>query len=258
MKVTILQKDITWADAKANIADAERLIKAAPRSDLYVLPEMWTTGFATVPFDISEDIDHSISLDWMVNEAQSIHSALAGSLSVKADGKYRNRLYFVYPDGHYKYYDKHHLFKYGGEDKYYTQGEVRVVVEYDGMRFLLATCFDLRFPEWLRNFNDYDCILLVANWPESRQNAWQILLRARAIENQCYVVGANRVGDDEFCHYIGNSAVIDAYGHTIGRCTRQTNTTVTCDISMEELNHFRNRFNIIKDRDNYTFDKIII
>lgn len=139
MKVTILQKDITWADAKANIADAERLIKAAPRSDLYVLPEMWTTGFATVPFDISEDIDHSISLDWMVNEAQSIHSALAGSLSVKADGKYHNRLYFVIRA--LQIQDKHHLFKYGGEDKYYTQGEVRVVVEYDGMRFLLATCF---------------------------------------------------------------------------------------------------------------------
>ncbi len=258
MKVTILQKDIQWADAKANIADAERLIKGAPCSDLYVLPEMWSTGFATEPFNISEDADNSISLAWMKSKAQSLKCALAGSMSVMSDGKYRNRLYFVYPDGHYVYYDKHHLFKYGGEDKYYTEGNERVIAEYSGMRFLLATCYDLRFPEWIRNFNDYDCMIIVANWPESRQNVWQILLRARAIENQCYVIGANRVGKDELCHYIGNSAIIDAYGHTMEHCPKALSSTTTTDISMNALNHFRKNFSILNDSDKYTFDKIKI
>lgn len=251
MNITILQTDIKWADTKANIINAEHLIEGAPHSDIYVLPEMWSTGFAIEPQNISEDIDNSTSLKWMINMSKSLGSAIAGSLSIKESEKYYNRLYFVYPDGSFKYYDKHHLFRVGGEDKYYTAGKDRIIVEYKGIRILLATCFDLRFPEWIRNFNDYDCIMVAANWPETRQNAWDILLRARAIENQCFAVGVNRIGSDKYCQYAGKSAVIDPYGKDIICCPDFENIAKSCDLDIDDLQNFRKGFNILNDRDNY-------
>jgi omega-amidase len=251
MKITILQTDIKWADINANIDNAEHLIEEASHSDIYVLPEMWSTGYAIEPQGISEDADNSVSLKWMINIARSLGSAIVGSLSVTESGKYYNRLYFVYPDGNFKYYDKHHLFRLGGENKHYTAGNSRVIVEYKGIRILIATCFDLRFPEWIRNFNDYDFIIIAANWPESRQNAWDVLLKARAIENQCYAIGVNRTGKDKYCNYIGKSAVIDAYGKDIICCPDSENIYMSCDIDIKELQKFRSEFNVLEDRDNY-------
>lgn len=169
-----------------------------------------------------------------------------------ADGTLRNRFYFVKPDGEFDYYDKRHMFTYGGENKHYAPGKRRVVVEYKGIRFLLLTCYDLRFPVWARNRGDYDAIIITANWPESRQHVWDALTKARAIENQCYVIAANRTGCDPNCHYTGGSVIIDAKGHTVTQAKGQAAQTITADIDIEALHTFRCKFPVLDDRDEYT------
>lgn len=253
MKVTVLQIDIEWGNPAANIKRAESLMAQAPDSDLYVLPEMWTTGFATEPIDIAEDENESISLKWMIHTAQEKQCAICGSLAIRtADGVYKNRHYFVDgKKGSLAYYDKHHLFTYGHEDKYYQAGEDHQIVNYCGFRILLLTCYDLRFPVWSRYSNSlhFDAIVCVANWPESRQNAWQILTRARAIENQSYLIGCNRIGDDQYSHYKGNSAIISPNGITLKSCHPDEESFITQELSFEELSRIRHKFKVLDDRD---------
>ena len=253
MKVTVLQIDIEWGNPAANIKRAESLMAQAPDSDLYVLPEMWTTGFATEPIDIAEDENESISLKWMIHTAQEKQCAICGSLAIRtADGIYKNRHYFVDgKKGTLSYYDKHHLFTYGHEDKYYQEGEDHQIVNYCGFRIRLLTCYDLRFPVWSRYSNSlhFDAIVCVANWPESRQNAWQILTRARAIENQAYLIGCNRIGDDEYSHYKGNSAIISPNGITLKSCYPDEESFITQELSFEELSRIRHKFKVLDDRD---------
>lgn len=253
MKVTLLQTDICWGDAPANIKQAEALIDASEDSDLYVLPEMWSTGFATQPEELAHDVNHNEALQWMRSVTIKRKCAISGSLAVRLeDGSYRNRHYFV--DGRNQqevFYDKHHLFTYGGEDRYYTAGQSHTIIEYEGFRILLLTCYDLRFPCWSRYADklEYDVIVVVANWPESRQSAWQILTRARAIENQSYLIGVNRVGDDEYSHYTGCSCVIDSIGRTLGQCHRNQVETLTIELSLSELHRRREKFRVLDDRD---------
>lgn len=253
MKVTLLQTDICWGDAPANIKQAETLIDASEDSDLYVLPEMWSTGFATQPEELAHDVNHNEALQWMRSVTIKRKCAISGSLAVRLeDGSYRNRHYFV--DGRNQqevFYDKHHLFTYGGEDKYYTAGQSHTIIEYEGFRILLLTCYDLRFPCWSRYADklEYDVIVVVANWPKSRQSAWQILTRARAIENQSYLIGVNRVGDDEYSHYTGCSCVIDSIGRTLGQCHRNQVETLTIELSLSELHRRREKFRVLDDRD---------
>ena len=253
MKVVMLQTDISWAKPEENIRHAQQLMDEAPDGDLYVLPEMWSTGFATVPDGIAEDETNSAALRWKQQTAKKRHCAISGSLAVKmADGTFRNRHYFVDGRaGETYYYDKHHLFAYGGENNFYTPGREHAIVNYMGFRLLLLTCYDLRFPCWSRfaDNQEYDAIIYVANWPSSRQSAWQLLLRARAIENQCYVIGVNRVGDDQRCHYIGASAVIDVTGRTVAQCRRGIPQALMCEIQMEELQRRREKFRVLDDRD---------
>lgn len=250
MRITILQTDIKWAQPKANMVAASKLISENKGADLYVLPEMWTTGFIMEPDSIKEDIQTDQALEWMTQQAISNNCAICGSIAARTqENGYRNRQFFVRPDGTYSFYDKHHLFTYGGEHHSYTPGTKRVTVEYNGIRFLLLTCYDLRFPVWARNKNDYDAIIITANWPENRQNVWQILLRARAIENQCYVIGANRTGQDPNCKYIGRSAIIDAKGRTLAQSDTDKEQCVTADIDINSLDDFRKKFPVLKDRD---------
>jgi len=248
MKVTIFQTDIAWADHPTNISKADEWIDAHPGSDLYVFPEMFSTGFATDPVGISESESGS-SLAWMKGKAASTGAAICGSVSVHTDqGQYVNRFYFVKPDGSVAYYDKHHLFTYGGENERYTAGQERVVVEWLGVRILLMVCYDLRFPIWSRNHSDYyDMAIYVASWPTSRIEAWRTLLKARAIENQCYVVGVNRVGNDPNCHYCGCSAIIHPYGKVIEECERDQACAATATIDMEALRDFRKKFPVLED-----------
>ena len=187
--------------------------------------------------------------------AERTEAAICGSVAVQTceEGReeYRNRLYFVKPDGSVAFYDKRHLFGYGGEQLHYTAGQTRTVVEYGGIRWLLLVCYDLRFPVWARygRAGEYDAIIVVANWPESRQQAWRVLTRARAIENQCYLIGANRVGDDQFCHYIGESLVVDSKGDALGECQPNTETALTVTLEFEKLDNIRQRFKVLNDRD---------
>lgn len=252
MKVTILQTDIEWGIPEENIRRAELLMAQKPDSDLYVLPEMWSTGFATEPFGIAEEETSSKALAWMKSKAKALDCAICGSLAIVVDGKYRNRHYFINGrKGVLEYYDKHHLFSYGHEDQFYTAGDKHLVVDYEGFRFLLLTCYDLRFPMWSRycDKHPYDAIICVANWPESRQNAWQILTRARAIENQAYLIGCNRVGNDNYNHYRGCSAIISPIGKTLAQCQLNVQDTASFNLDMKSLDHKRMKFKVLEERD---------
>lgn len=236
-----------------NIERAESAMLACPGSDLYVLPEMFSTGFCTEPEGMAEPAEGE-TLAWMKRYAQAHDCAVAGSVAIHEHGTYRNRFYFVHPDGKVCSYDKKHLFTYGGEHLHFTAGEKRVVVAFRGVRFLLQICYDLRFPVWARNHRDYDVALYVASWPTSRVEAWLALLRARAIENQCYVAGVNRVGNDPSCTYCGGTLMTDPYGCTMAAVDRGKAGTVTVDIDMDTLNDFRSKFPVLNDADDFTLN----
>ena len=248
MKISIIQQDIAWADVSENIRRADAAVDSNPGADLYVLPEMFSTGFCTDPVGIAEGPELR-SLEWMKAKAAKTDAAIAGSVAVEEDGRYYNRFYFVKPDGNVEWYDKKHLFTYGGEHERFTAGSERVVVEFRGVRFLLEVCYDLRFPIWSRNRGDYDMILYVASWPRIRVNAWKSLLVARAIENQCYVAGVNRVGTDPSNEYCGGSMVIDPYGKIIASCEDGVEMSAEAEIDMEMLEAFRAKFPVLNDSD---------
>ena len=250
MKITILQRDITWGDTAVNIARADEAIGCNPGADLYVLPEMFSTGFCVEPEGVAEGAAGE-SLQWMKRKAAQTDAAIAGSVVVEEQGCYYNRFYFVKPDGSVTYYDKKHLFTYGGEHLRFASGQERVVVEWRGVRILLEVCYDLRFPVWARNRGDYDMILYVASWPCTRAKAWSALLVARAIENQCYVAGVNRVGSDPKCEYSGDSVVINPYGDVVARCEPYVECESVADIDMVFLNDFREKFPAQNDADDF-------
>ncbi len=250
MKVSLYQQDIVWDNPQANRLHIEQMMAQSETSDMFVMPEMFSTGFATQPEGIAEQ-EPSETLPWMQETAIQNGVALAGSVAIQSDDKFYNRFYFVKPDGSEVHYDKHHLFTYGGEDKQFTAGQERVVVEYGGIRFLLQVCYDLRFPVFSRNKGDYDVAIYVASWPVTRVKAWSQLLRARAIENQCYVIGVNRTGTDPVCQYNGGSAVISPYGETIAECEWGTEMTCCADIDMDVLYNFRKKFPVLNDADGF-------
>ena len=248
MKLTILQRDIVWADPAENVRRAEDAINRNPGADLYVLPEMFSTGFCTQPEGIAEPVENQ-TVSWMKAKASQTGAAIAGSIAVHEDGKYYNRFHFVTPDGNITTYDKKHLFTFGGEHNRFTAGSERVIVTYKGFRILLEICYDLRFPVWSRNKGDYDMIIYVASWPTPRVEAWKALLAARAIENQCYVVGVNRVGDDPGNNYCGGSRVIDPYGQIMAECEDGKEMEATAKVDMEVLEAFRAKFPVLDDAD---------
>ena len=240
MKICLLEMDLAWASPENNIAEVQRLIASQPSADLYVLPEMWATGFIVEPQSYIDDEAASLALQWMKSTACERKCAISGSLAIELseDNSYRNRHYFVTPDN-VTFYDKHHLFTHGGENRHYVAGESAVIASWKGVRFLLQTCYDLRFPVFSRwgRAGEYDAIIYVANWPASRQLAWDTLIRARAIENQCYVVAVNRKGSDPFTDYEGGSCLIDPTGKVVD------------EISMERLHKLRSHFQVLADRD---------
>ena len=252
MKVTIIQLNISWCNPEENIRKAEKLMIQAPDSDLYVLPEMWSTGSETEPLNIADSESNCKALLWMKQTTKKLNCAICGSLAISQEGVFRNRHYFVDgKTGTVSYYDKHHLFTYGHEDQFYKPGGEHTIVEYMGFRILLLTCYDMRFPVWSRFAEslNYDIIICVANWPESRQNAFQILTRARAIENMAYLIAVNRVGDDEYSHYIGNSCMISPIGKTITACKSDEESAVTSELNLADLQNKRFKFKVLDDRD---------
>ena len=254
MKIAIVQTDIIWGDVQANISRAKQLIESRSGADLYLLPEMFTSGFNGISENEALQNRSETSgagLEFLQSQARKMNCALSGSLCLQeSGGKKVNRMYFVTPDSTISY-DKRHLFGYGGEGEQYKAGSERVISEWKGVRFLLSVCYDLRFPVWLRNRGDYDVLLCVASWPESRRFAWDSLLRARAIENQCFVAACNRVGQDPSCIYNGGSVLLDPLGREITSCPDSKEDIAIGEADMEELKLQRRAFPVLADSDDF-------
>lgn len=252
MKWALLQIDMVQGDCRANIASVERLMSRQPPCDVYVLPEMWATGFITSPTEATFQAG-VVALDWMRNKAMQLHCYMAGTLAIAEDGEHYNRFFWISPEGVVRYYDKRHLFSIGAESRQYKAGQQRVIVDCNGMRVLLCTCYDLRFPVFLRNRGDYDVLLCVASWPAARASVWKILLQARAIENQCIAVGVNRVGKDEHGDYAGDTLAFDAYGRTITPAVNGEGMLIF-EPNLDALNAFRQKFAVLSDADTFVAD----
>ena len=245
-RVAILQRDIVWQDIDANLRAIEQMLEDV-EADVVVLSEMFQTGFVTNPRTIADD---GRTLRWMQREAKRHDCAIVGSVVVKECERYYNRMYFVKPSGEVEHYDKHHLFSVGGEDRHFTAGDRRVVVEWRGVRYMLEVCYDLRFPVWSRQRGDYDVIIYSALWPKPRREVWRTLLQARAIENQAWVVGVNRIGAEPELEYVGDSMVVDHMGRIVRDADKRACVEVV-ELESEEIERFRARFNVGRDADNF-------
>jgi omega-amidase len=253
LKVTLIQTSLFWEDAETNRQHFSKLINGiSEATDLVVLPEMFTTGFSMNARDFAESVEGS-TLFWMKDIAARKDVAVTGSVMVEEDGKYFNRLYFVFPDGSYGMYDKRHAFTLAGEQKVYTVGNEKLVVEYKGWKISPLICYDLRFPVWSRNKEGYDVLIYVANWPAKRISAWDILLKARAIENMSFCIGVNRIGMDGNGHdYIGHSAAYDALGVQMSNVDWENELIQTITLNKKELSDHRDHLQFLNDRDDFT------
>jgi len=249
INVTLIQSDIIWEDKLSNLENYQNKINQIESTDLIVLPEMFTTGFSMNPKDISETMSGE-TVQWMKENSSKMNSAICGSIIIEEDGKYFNRFIWINPDGSIHHYDKKHLFSFAGENENYTPGSEKLIIEYKGWKICPLICYDLRFPVWSRNIEEYDLLIYVANWPDKRKLAWKTLLTARAIENQCYVIGVNRIGKDNKNYYSGDSSLINALGETL-----YTNSHIediySTTISKYELDKVRNQLPFLNDKDNF-------
>lgn len=255
LKVTLVQSSLYWEDIGKNLEHFRDLLhRQLPPSDIVVLPEMFTTGFSMNSEELAEPMDGR-SVRWMEEMARQTGKVIVGSIIAEEDGRHYNRMIWMPPDGERICYDKRHLFRFAGEDRYYSPGNERCIVEWKGWRIQLSICFDLRFPVWLRNQDDHDVLICNANWPEPRREAWQTLLRSRAIENQVYVVGVNRVGEDgKGMPYTGDSAVIHPKGHAIDEAEASQESCLTLTLSADDLKDFREKFPVLLDRDRFRLE----
>lgn len=252
LRVTLVQSMLHWEDAAANRAMfAGQLGALKGATDLVVLPEMFPTGFSMRSEELAEEMNGP-TVQWMREQAKVLDAAIYGSVIISESGKCFNRGLFVKPDGEVIHYDKRHLFRFANENDHYSAGADRVVATWRGWRILLQICFDLRFPVFARNRGDYDAALYVANWPEARRYPWSQLLIARAIENQCYVAGVNRVGmDGKGIHYTGDSVVIDPRGAVIGSVEPAMEGCTTTVLDASALSDFREKFPVGLDADDF-------
>lgn len=251
MEVALVQTSLHWEDPEANRKQLDTfLAPLSGKTDLVVLPEMFTTGFTMQPENIDR-VEAARTLDWMREWSGQAGAALVGSL-VWAEGEgYRNRLVFMKPDGSYAAYDKRHTFTLAGEDRVYQRGTERLLVPFRGFMFCPMICYDLRFPVWSRNTDNYDVLIYVANWPEVRISAWDTLLRARAIENMAYVLGVNRLGSDPNHHrYPGHSAAYDSLGTPLAFAGKEE--VLRLRLSRTHLAETRSKLRFLDDRDGFT------
>ncbi|MGN0035670.1 MAG: nitrilase-related carbon-nitrogen hydrolase [Bacteroidaceae bacterium] len=250
MRISLAQSDIRWEDKAANLLWVERQVAQwAGRTDLLVLPEMFSTGFSMNPA-LAEPVDGP-TMERLRQLAADGGMALAGSLACSQHGQLFNRAFLLTPEGEMAVYDKRHLFRMGGEAEVYSPGSSRQTVAYRGWNIRLAVCYDLRFPVWLRQDGEpFDLLLVVANWPAARGRVWDVLLEARAIENQCYVCGVNRVGvDGHGWTYGGRSALVDARGLPVLRLSDREAEVQTAELNREDLQAFRRKFPVWQDAD---------
>lgn len=249
LKVAVLQTELTWQDAAANRAHFEKLFPQLLGQDLVVLPETWTSGFSMSGAEIAESMD-GMTVQWLLQQAKHFQFAICGSLVIADAGRLFNRMLFVEPDGSIQYYDKKHLFRMAGEHQHYQAGDRRCVVNYRGFRLNLQICYDLRFPVFARNQADYDALIYVANWPAARRHAWRTLLAARAIENQAFVIGCNRVGiDGNGVHYSGDSLILAATGLPLAEPQHADEQILKAELNLADLLQFRQQFPVAMDAD---------
>ncbi|QBN19056.1 amidohydrolase [Flavobacterium nackdongense] len=251
MKVALIQSNLTWENPKANRNLFEEKINTiAENVDLIVLPEMFTTGFTMNP-ELVFDTMEGETVSWMQSLAKAKNSAITGSLIMKETNNFYNRLVFVFPSGEIKFYDKRHLFTLAGENQVYTSGKQKLIVEYLGWKICPLVCYDLRFPVFARNVEHYDLLLYVANWPKPRVNAWDILLKARSVENMCYTIGVNRTGfDDNNYEYNGHSQVVDFLGNDVLK-PQETDGIFIVTLNKEKLQETRNKLDFLNDKDSF-------
>jgi predicted amidohydrolase len=251
LQIALIQSPLIWEQPEANRkAFSRKLELLADRTNLVVLPEMFTTGFTMTPEHINEE-EGPRTLEWMQMEAAKVNAAICGSTVFREDGHYYNRLLFVKPEGEYIAYDKRHTFTLAGEHKVYTAGKSKQLIEYRGFQICPLICYDLRFPVWSRNVEGYDLLLYVANWPVPRVQAWDVLLKARAIENMAYCAGVNRVGIDINGHsYAGHSAVYDALGNSL--VYSEEEAILYTGLSLSHIRETREALKFLNDSDAFT------
>lgn len=252
LNVIGIQADLVWKNPNENRKLFEQKITNLDNDvDLIILPEMFTSGFTMQPNSVCESMNGK-TMQWMQKMANKKSSAILGSIVIKENNRYYNRLIFVYPSGELEFYDKKHTFTLAGEDKAYEAGSKKVIITYKGWKICPLICYDLRFPVWARNTEDYDLLIYVANWPITRVTAWSTLLKARAIENMSYVIGINRVGvDANNYQYSGNSCIVDYLGDKLASLpdNEQGNLAAKLDFNKQQL--VRNKLGFLKDRDTF-------
>ncbi len=257
LSITTIQSNLIWEDKEANLQLLQKKIDSIEeKTEIVVLPEMFSTGFSMRAKELAETMEGD-TVEWMRTVSNKNGIILTGSVIIKEEDKYLNRLIWMLPNGQYGYYDKRHLFAYAEEDQYYNSGNKRLIASVKGWKVNLLVCYDLRFPVWSRqkpeeSIPEYDVLIYVANWPERRSHAWKTLLCARAIENQCYVVGVNRVGDDaKNIHYSGNSLVIDPMGQVLYHMADEEDVN-TITLFKEKLTEVRTKYPFLNDADDFT------
>ncbi|NNK76470.1 MAG: amidohydrolase [Maribacter sp.] len=250
LNVALVQTSLIWENPKKNRAHFSKKIAALTKDvDLIVLPEMFTTGFTMTPQHI-DGIEGENTIEWLLKSAKNSSAAIMGSILFFEDGFYYNRLFFAEPDGNLSQYDKRHTFTLAGEDQVYKGGNSHLIVDYRGFRINPMICYDLRFPVWARNTQDYDVLIYVANWPSPRIKAWDTLLKARAIENMSYCIGVNRCGKDEAGYvYSGHSAVYDCLGEQL--VFSEDETVLFATLDKEHIKRTRNKLKFLEDRDSF-------
>jgi omega-amidase len=262
LKIGLIQTYLHWEDPDKNIQHFDALLGQMDAVDLIVLPEMFSTGFTMRPEVLAED-ENGKSLQWMKTNAQKYNTAIIGSISTKAEAGYYNRCYFVFPDGTYQFYDKRHLFRVGQEQVHYKSGKDKVIVDYKNWKILLQICYDLRFPVFSRNIFDqksmnwaYDLAIYTANWPEVRRYMWSNLLIARAIENQAYVIGVNRIGaDGNGVPHSGDSTFLNYMGEPIQQSFPNEDIILYATLDKKVMSDFRSKFPFGKDADSFVINE---
>ena len=251
MKTALIQTNIIWENPSENRSILEEKINAITEAiDLIILPEMFTSGFTMHPNLVAETMN-GVTVTWLQNIAKTKNCAITGSLIITESENFYNRMVFVFPNGEIQHYDKKHLFTLAGEDKVYTSGNEKVVVKYNHWKICLQVCYDLRFPVFSRNTENYDVLIYVASWPKVRTNAWDILLKARAVENLSYVIGVNRIGtDNNDFEYIGHSQIIDELGNSIIEPTENEGVFIAT-LDKNKMLETRSKLNFLNDKDEF-------
>jgi len=252
LNISLIQTSLFWENVEKNLSHFEKLVSKISETDIILLPEMFNTAFCPKSNHLAETMEGE-TVSWMKEIAKNINSAIAGTLMVKEGEKVFNRLVWISKNGSIHTYDKHHLFSPIKEERYISKGEGRLIVEEDGWKICPLICYDLRFPVFSRNDVDYDVLIYLANWPVKRIEAWDTLLKARSIENQCYTIGVNRVGEDgNGIPFNGHSKVFDAFGAELLSATENKEEILQIEISLDDLKLKRRQMNFLQDRDDFT------